>query len=435
MTTALSPAPTAQHAAQPSATILLALSLFLVVIGCGQIVQLMTEFGLPMLKPGFDPQLTEDFLAYHQGATASLHGDFPYEARSTRELFGFVYPPPSILLFLPFGLLPLNAGWYVWQLLNMVIFGVTIFYFARTLGYAPRERVLVTLFALTCQPTFSSFFHAQVNTLLTAAIIDLLVWQASRPRLAGIMLASAAAVKIFPALLGILFLRSRGCRAVLWWCIGLGVASTVFASVLIGFDILPRYIFEFLPATSKLSLGIVTNQSLMAFLMRMTVPHLHWLVWDSMQFSLPGYVMALNYLAFLILGIFAAYRCWRNQSHTMRMVMGMMLLAAVPLVTPRGWSHCFVMVLPLLFYNFKHGQTKVARGAAVVAAMAFLIPINPEQIVDISRMTWLPAFFVGNCYFLATVALIGVTLTSRITGMLPGSIADYIPDTKRGVPR
>ncbi len=404
----------AQTNTRLSPVVILALCLFFAVIGCGQIVQLMTEFGLPMLKPGFDPQLTEDFLAYHQGATAALRGDFPYEARSTRELFGFVYPPPSIILFLPFGLLPLSAGWYVWQLMNIMVFGAAMFIFARKLGFDSHERILVTVFALTCQPTFSSFFHAQVNTLLTAALLGLLFWQSARPRLAGLMLASAAAVKIFPAMLGILFLHSRSCRAVLWWCVGLGSASTLFASIIIGFDILPRYAFEFLPATSKLSLGIVTNQSLLAFLMRMTVPHLNWLMWDNMQFSLPGAVTAFNYILFLALGTFAALRCWRDQSHTMRLVMGLVLMAAVPLVTPRGWSHIFVMVLPLMFYSIKHGQTKFMRGAGIAAVIAFMIPINPEQIVDISRMTWLPAFFVGNCYFLATAALVCVVLNQPI---------------------
>lgn len=165
----------------------------------------------PTANPG-QVALASD--AYYAAGRAVLAGQPLYEV-------GFLYPPPVALAFLPNALLGDAALAYGYQLLV----GALALAAVATLGLRLAERTgagldradrwLVGAAVLASPPSVVNLVNGQVNPALAAAVgAGALALEADRQRASGVLLAAAALVKVFPALVGAWLLRQRAWRAV-----------------------------------------------------------------------------------------------------------------------------------------------------------------------------------------------------------------------------
>jgi hypothetical protein len=188
-----------------------------------------------LLMGGLNPYSSMFQSAHAEVLQTQVSAGYPY----------FPHPPFVVLASLPFGFLSLKSAAAVWFALSLAL----LFLLAlalRTAGEltaAGRQRSVWLWFLalLAWPPTLYNLEKGQVSILL--ALLLALAWLAFRkgqPTATGIFIGLAAAIKVFPVLLGG-WLLLRYHRA-LPWAIGAGALVTLFPLTLIGWDGLVGYI-------------------------------------------------------------------------------------------------------------------------------------------------------------------------------------------------
>jgi hypothetical protein len=153
---------------------------------------------------------------------------------------------PSALAVLPWcSLAPLEAKHY-WLLVNLVFLVLTAFLLTRVtkLGW---ERVALLIF-LAFLPLRNNFLYGQMH-LAVLLLLTTAAWLFFRDSqfLAGISLAMAAALKIYPALFFIYFAWKRQWRAALGLMLGV-LGAAVMSLYLFGKNACALYVRQVLPA-------------------------------------------------------------------------------------------------------------------------------------------------------------------------------------------
>src|SRR3990170_1828729 len=132
-----------------------------------------------------------DARAYWGGVRLWLGGGDPLDPPP--PYLPYVYWPWSLPIFLPWAALPWETAWFVYRVLNIVLF-------AWSAAWAYRQHPLATaLLVAFITPALAATLDTGNITLLCA----LGIWAAhfTGPRLGGFMWALASALKWFPALL------------------------------------------------------------------------------------------------------------------------------------------------------------------------------------------------------------------------------------------
>lgn len=189
-------------------------------------VGLVYLVAVPLVRPDQVAVATDVY--YHAGR-AVLSGGDPYAVTPpTRPDFFFIYPPLVLLAFVPHVLTGSPLGAYLLQtLLNLATAGVLAVLLCRGIAdagveLARRDRLLVGGVAVGSVHSVPVLVMGQVNLQLALAIAvgarlvahDRDGSSRGRDRLAGVAFALAAAVKLFPAVVGAWLLRLRAWRAI-----------------------------------------------------------------------------------------------------------------------------------------------------------------------------------------------------------------------------
>lgn len=215
---------------------------------------------------------------FHAGET-HLDGESFYDvAPPDRDGFYYLYPPITILVFLPHAFLGSEVASFLLQTLLNLGFGIalaTVIWRAldrRGLAITRVDRLLLVGFALVSAHSAINLVNGQVNIWLAFALaigFDALDRQAGvdesgqstssaderasrlpgigRSELAGVAFAVAALVKIFPTLLGLWLVRLRAWRGVAA-AIATGLGGLVLGLVAFGPDLTVTYFEDVLLA-------------------------------------------------------------------------------------------------------------------------------------------------------------------------------------------
>jgi hypothetical protein len=169
--------------------------------------------------------LAANFEVYRVAAQAALAGEDFYAVAPDRfPEFYYLYPPISIVPFLPFAGVGLWTGFAVHTVLEVAIGLALAAVIVRWIEqYRPLERLdraLIAAFVVGSIHVVPSLIYGQVNlrmALLVGVGLFSLERAAGRDGLddvaAGVALAGAALLKVFPAAIGVWLLRSRAWRA------------------------------------------------------------------------------------------------------------------------------------------------------------------------------------------------------------------------------
>jgi hypothetical protein len=218
-----------------------------------------------------------DFTAYYLGARLIRNGQSPYdatarvlEARSLglREDRPYIYLPPLAIMIIPLALLPPQPATLIWFGTNVALLILSTMLIIRMLELH-RNKVYPVAFligALAFYPAICSIFVGQTNTVLLTLLV--LAWYLAKRGnevVAGVMIAVASLIKIFPFCVALYFLWKGkyriflGTVAALIVLIGISVAA-------VGLDPHLTYVKSVLP-TQFVKLHPL-NQSLWAFIAR-----------------------------------------------------------------------------------------------------------------------------------------------------------------------
>jgi hypothetical protein len=162
-----------------------------------------------------------DAIAYWHAVRVWLSGGDPYvtvidPTQASGVILPYAYPPWTLVLFLPWALLPWDIAWLLWRAATVVLFAWTVKW-----AYERRPLGTAVLFALMGPALVANFDSGNINIFLTLMVF----WaQFVGDRLSGALWALATALKWLPGLL-IVVLRPR---ARLWGLAFVGL-FTVFA--------------------------------------------------------------------------------------------------------------------------------------------------------------------------------------------------------------
>lgn len=204
----------------------------------------------PLANPD-QVMLASDVYAHAVGeyvANGVLYGVHPPD----RPGYTFLYPPISIIAFIPHALLGTGIPAYVLQtMLNVVAAIGTAILIARGLERRAvtverLDRGLLIAFMLISSYSAIQFLNGQINLWLAFFLaLGFELIDRDRGRLAGILFAVAALFKVFPAIIGVWLLRIR-----VWTAVGTavltGIAALGVGALLLGPDLTGTYLLEVL---------------------------------------------------------------------------------------------------------------------------------------------------------------------------------------------
>lgn len=209
-----------------------------------------------------------DFSAYHTAARLLAVGVSPYAGPIGVT---FIYPPLLGQLLIPLARLDPLSAWQVWFVLNILALIGAITLFSRYTS--PRMARFLWLTPLFFQPILDALIIGQVTIFILVLLVG--AWIArheEQPFLAGALIALAAWLKIYPALLAVFFLWKRD------WQVARGIAVVGGLLLLLQIAVSGVTVFSdsFQIAFSLSSAGQPTevwrNSSLFGFAARLFVP-------------------------------------------------------------------------------------------------------------------------------------------------------------------
>lgn len=207
---------------------------------------------VPLVRP---EQLAVATDVYYHAGRAFLAGGDPYAVTPPAHPgFRYIYPPLVLLAVLPHALTGSPAGAYALQtLVNLATAGALAVMLFRGIEDAGieltrRDRLLVGGVAVGSVHSIPVLVMGQVNLQLALAIaVGARLLTRGRNGPAGVAFALAAAVKLFPAIVGVWLLRLRAWRAVAA-AIVTGIGTIAAGAVLFGPELTRTFFTDVLPA-------------------------------------------------------------------------------------------------------------------------------------------------------------------------------------------
>ncbi len=211
-----------------------------------------------------DPYTDHDISLKLYLSVASTDPDRPYSFKVN------AHPPSSVLLFLPLAGLEFSSAFRAWNLTSLLLAFFALLLIIRHLGLplSPWAALPMVSLALLCNALWDDLLNGQYALILLYLLV--VIWAADRsgrPVLAGVFLALATAIKLFPGLLFLYFMLRRRWSALV---AGL-IASTVIAGATVatfGMNIYQHYFYDVYPRFSWFR-NAWTNASLWGFWSRL----------------------------------------------------------------------------------------------------------------------------------------------------------------------
>jgi len=192
---------------------------------------------------------------YTQHATSiPRHLGVPFDPASGIDYNA--HPPTSVLLALPLARLDYPDAVLAWNTTSLVAFLISLGIVAAVLP-VPRSLFLPVLALLTfCHPLYGSVYQGQLTLILVLLVT--LIWALDRsgcPNAAGVVLGTAAAIKLFPAYLVVYFAARGRLHSLLTAVLSVAALTMITVDVL-GLDLYRDYVQLVLPAQARFrSLG------------------------------------------------------------------------------------------------------------------------------------------------------------------------------------
>ena len=297
---------------------------------------------------------------FHRVAEPLQHASIPLSSTPvfTREVLdaGFFYPPPTMLLVGPIGLLSLRPAAFCWYVMLGAALVACIVALRRTFfpDGGPVELATVAALVLLYRPTYLTFAFGQTSFLMLLALIAF--WRTRDRPLSGVFLAAGTFVKPIFAFFVLYPLLRRNWRAIAVAVATGGVLSAI-TLVLFGPQVFITY-FTSNPV-GRAPTWLYTlheNQSLLSAMLRLA----HYDGVHGAPLLYPPFLIA----AALIVGLtmWAALRLPRERG---ALALALMVPAAL-LIYPQSLDHYAMLLLVPMFYIWTHrAEYELSSGFAV----------------------------------------------------------------------
>jgi Glycosyltransferase family 87 len=282
------------------------------------------------------------------------------------------HPPTSVLLALPLAAFPYRDAVLAWNLASLGMLAVSLYLVWRGLRipFSTRRLFLLIASLLVCSPLILQFFFAQLNLVLLLLLTG--TWAADRsgrPLLAGALLGTATAIKIFPGFVFLYFLLRGEWKALIAGALAVTTLTGLTAAVL-GVESYRSYIDDVLGRVAGFR-GGWPNASLVGFWVKLFDPPLSELqvepLWRSPAIARIGIVATC---APILVALASMVR--RAATGDQRDLAFGSTLTAMLLVSPITWDHYLLLLaVPIAVIGTHLPRSTAARALFAVILVAF----------------------------------------------------------------
>jgi alpha-1,2-mannosyltransferase len=307
--------------------------------------------------------------------------------------FGYMYPPPSVVLFLPLAALPMPVA-FLLSVLAIAATAVLAVWLAirlyerwRGAALPAALRASLLLIGLATAPVFQNLKWGQVNVLVLLSGLGFLwLLERGRPFAAALVLSGGFWLKLYPLALALLGLRrGEAPRLAAGFALGL-VGVPLVLLPFVPAELYRQYVLDLMPVWTSLTNVDALNQSITGVLTHLRLP-LEPLT-TAYDTPVSTTTKAVNTVASagLLGGVYAAYFLGRLP----RVPAGFALLAVLPVISVLGWEHTYVLALPLylLVLLEAHRRGPWAKAVAGLGVLVFMVPKLPVPAMEWTFAHW-----------------------------------------------
>ncbi len=336
-------------------------------------------------------RIDTDFKPYMLGVSNFLNNPSQlYYHPPELEMGWYLYPPPSVFLFLPYSIPAFETGQFLFIISGFIAFLASLFLFIKILKrrfncFKTDMFTFFTLmfYSLAFAPLFQTLRVAQINTIvLFFCVLFLFYFQKDKYFKAGLILSIAFWLKIYPFLLALLFFRSKesfkyGLAGFLSGIVLIPLLFSPFLPLSVYF----QYFSEYMPMFSNLPHTIAPmNQSFMSFLMMFRIEPAHYSDWIMLKY--PDSVKILNYCFMVLITLPVFYFYIKKRIDYISSFSVLILIPVMSSLT--GWEHTYVLAFPLLvlFFYGINIDSILKYAFVFVILIIFLVPKPPDSIIS-----------------------------------------------------
>ena len=306
---------------------------------------------------------------------------------AARALMGYIYPPPSIVLFLPLALMERAEAYALAGGAALVATVVAQVWWLRLLSRSEGVRpglalsVCVVAMSLVTGAVYSCRAGRIDTIVLLVMVAAVALSERARARSqfgGGVLLAVGSWIKIYPALLVLPRLRDSDGRGPF---LGGFAAGAVLVPILGVFFLPPLVWFEFflvmLPEMGERTIVNIDNQSLSAIAGRLIAPRAIAIDNSFAAIVVPPAIrwgVVAGALAALVLITRAVRSAGRS-----RLVTAGIIMALTSLIAPLGWGHSYAYALPLFAAVLVQAFDRQALGWIVAIGFGWALQVIPAH--------------------------------------------------------
>jgi alpha-1,2-mannosyltransferase len=261
----------------------------------------------------------------------------------------FTYPPFAAVIFYPLHFLPFGLVAFCWTVGTMAALYGVVRISQRLLGVAAgaghRQAMLWTGIAIWLEPLRSTFDYGQINVVLALATLGAAF--SARWWLSGLLLGTAAGVKLTPAIGGLYFAGVRRWGTAVFS--GVVFLATIAVSALVVGDQTRYYFTDLIFQTGRVGpICTIFNQS-----------------WRGAICRIYGHDSGYNPTVLIGIAVTAVLSvlAWRAIDDRLGRLLVVELFGL--LLSPISWTHHWVWLVPLMIWLF-HGPLSDRRGARIL---------------------------------------------------------------------
>lgn len=356
-----------------------------------------------------NPQLLQTDFHYYYDAALRFSANRAELYRSSDDVIaGFAYPPPAIVPFMWLTRWSLGGALVVMSVTSYVVLLAVVAAWAAHLRrcgwrFTARTQWLATLIVVALGPVYMNAIFGQVNVFVLASGVGFVVLAPSFAVAAGAALALGILLKIYPALLSLMAAWDRTSRRALIWSMIVAAAIVTLLFTIVPASTYTAYL-DVLRSRGNSTAIHITNQSLVAFVERMSRPPAQFLNWTGEQAVTVGATAhVVNWM--VVAAVVALLALRARQGRTLASAAGMIALIAI--AAPLGWGHTYVMIVPLMMaHAIAMTETSFSRALMIaLCALGLMIPATRQFAAVGAAPSLLQNLFYSR-YLVISLALI-----------------------------
>ncbi len=344
-----------------------------------------------------------------------LHSAF-VEGRS--YVFANAHPPTSVLISLPFAKLNFADSFVVWNSVSLCALIASLWIAYRQLKIELRASSAIGLISLLllCHPLWEQCRLGQLSLILLFLVTA--SWAAERsgrPLLSGVLLGTAASIKLFPAFLFLYFALRANWKVVIAGTVAI-LGLTAVTIIVLGFNCYRDYFLNVLPEIQWFRVGW-NNDSVWGFWSRLFDPAPERARVRSLTdplFYSPFLAKMLSlFMSAALIGI-VAWNVRRDATGQRSDLTYATAVIGMLLISPVCWNHyLLILLVPLAIIWIELPSSMCARALFLLILTAFWIGYPVVWTVfDLNGRiaTPLDHLFVLSYQFYALLGLFGLAL-------------------------